>query len=112
MSSKNWSTGTANTDYISYGYGLAVIAGGLIGYLKAKSVPSLAAGLAFGTAATFGAYQTSQNPNNYHIGLITSSVLLGVMGSRFYKSRKFMPAGLIASLSLVQFVRLGMKLVQ
>lgn len=83
--------------------------GGLFGYAKAGSLPSLAAGLLFGSAATFGAYQISNNPRNFQVALLTSGALLTVMGMRFYKGGKFMPAGLIASLSLVQVVRLGMR---
>lgn len=76
------------------------------------SLPSLAAGLVFGAAASFGAFQTSQNPRNFHVALITSGVLLTVMGMRFYSSGKFMPAGLMTALSLLQFGRMGSRLVQ
>jgi uncharacterized membrane protein (UPF0136 family) len=76
------------------------------------SVPSLAAGLIFGAAATFGAYQSSINSNNIHVNLVTSGLLLTVMGLRFYKSKKFMPAGMIAGLSLLQFGRISLNLIQ
>jgi uncharacterized membrane protein (UPF0136 family) len=66
------------TDYISYGYAFCVIAGGLAGYAKSGSVPSLAAGLLFGSLAAMGAYKS-----NVPIGLLTSGSLLGVMGYRF-----------------------------
>ena len=46
-------------DYPGYGYGAAVALGGLMGYLKKKSVPSLMAGVAFGSLAMFGAYSVS-----------------------------------------------------
>ena len=70
-------------------------------------MPSLAAGLIFGSLATLGAYQISQDSKNMHIALGTSIILLGVMGNRFYRSKKFMPAGLVAGLSLLQASRLG-----
>lgn len=89
------------------------------------SVPSLAAGLLFGGLAGFGAYQISNNPDNVWVSLggwmtmlffvflfffferccrwtvalcltVTSGALTGIMGKRFYASKKFMPAGLIA----------------
>ena len=69
------------------------------------SVASLGMGLLFGSVIAYGAYQTSQNPNNYMVGLGASAVLAGVMGNRFYNSGKFMPAGMVAALSLVMVLR-------
>ncbi|RXG70029.1 Transmembrane protein 14C [Armadillidium vulgare] len=97
-------------DYISYAYALAVTAGGVIGYVKAgktEAFHSLGAGLLFGSILSYGAYQLSENPNNYHVSLGASTVLGGIMGMRFINSGKFMPAGLIASLSLLVILRLG-----
>nr|XP_025960574.1 transmembrane protein 14C-like isoform X2 [Dromaius novaehollandiae] len=67
-----------------------------VSLIYSGSVPSLVAGLLFGSFAGLGAYQLSQNPNNVWISLITSGTLTAVMGTRFYNSGKFMPAGLIA----------------
>ncbi|XP_023567817.1 transmembrane protein 14C isoform X2 [Octodon degus] len=82
--------------YFGYGYATLVATGGIIGYAKAGSVPSLAAGLLFGSLAGLGAYQLSQDPKNIWVSLVTSGTLAGIMGMRFYHSGKFMPAGLIA----------------
>uniref|UniRef100_A0A3Q2X7Z3 Transmembrane protein 14C n=1 Tax=Haplochromis burtoni TaxID=8153 RepID=A0A3Q2X7Z3_HAPBU len=79
-----------------YGYATLVASGGVIGYVKAGSVPSLAAGLLFGGFAGFGAYQVSNDPKNVWVSLAASGALTGIMGKRFYGSRKFMPAGLMA----------------
>ncbi|XP_069769443.1 transmembrane protein 14C-like isoform X2 [Narcine bancroftii] len=73
-------------------------------------VPSLAAGLLFGSAAGIGAYQITQNPQNIWLSLIVSGALTGIMGMRFYNSRKFMPAGLVAGLSILMLGRLGKRL--
>jgi len=54
-----------------------------------------------------GAYQLSKDQKNYQLALLTSGALLAVMGLKFYKSGKFMPAGLIATLSLLQCGRLA-----
>ena len=62
------------------------------------SLPSLGAGVLFGSLLGFGAYQMTNNPNNYYLTLGTSTVLGGMMGMRFINSGKFMPAGLIATL--------------
>lgn len=73
------------------------------------SIPSLAAGLAFGTTLAVGAYQTSQHPSNNTIQLGASSILAGLMGYRFYNSRKIMPAGMVALLSILNIGRIGLK---
>jgi len=69
----------------------------------------LVAGIVFGIASIIGALQLSTNSKNFHVSLVTASVLLVVMGFRFYSSGKFMPAGLISALSLLQVVRLGVR---
>lgn len=97
-------------DWIGFGYAALVASGGIIGYAKAGSVPSLAAGLLFGGLAGLGAYQLSQDPRNIWLSLLASGTLAGIMGVRFYNSGKFMPAGLIAGASLMMVGRLGLKM--
>jgi len=65
----------------------------------------LGVGILFGAVLAYGAYQTSQNPSNYLVGLGASALLAGVMGTRFYHSGKFMPAGLIAAVSTAMVLR-------
>ncbi|XP_063488479.1 transmembrane protein 14C isoform X1 [Symphalangus syndactylus] len=74
------------------------------------SVPSLAAGLLFGSLAGLGAYQLSQDPRNVWVFLATSGTLAGIMGMRFYHSGKFMPAGLIAGASLLMVAKVGVSM--
>ncbi|XP_047119154.1 transmembrane protein 14C [Schistocerca piceifrons] len=94
-------------DLLGFAYAATVAAGGILGYVKAGSVPSLGAGLLFGGILGYGAYQISQDPNDYHILLGTSTALGGLMGYRFYNSGKFMPAGLVAALSVAMVLRIG-----
>lgn len=96
--------------YFGFGYAALVATGGIIGYVKAGSVPSLAAGLFFGGLAGLGAYQLSQDPRNVWVFLATSGTLAGIMGMRFYNSGKFMPAGLIAGASLLMVAKLGISM--
>ncbi|KAJ9062045.1 Transmembrane protein 14C, variant 2 [Entomophthora muscae] len=64
----------------------------------------------FGVLLGYGASRVSQNPKDVYLSLGLSVVLLVVMGSRFIKSGKFMPAGLISAVSLVMFGRYLLRL--
>ncbi|XP_047423706.1 transmembrane protein 14C isoform X2 [Mugil cephalus] len=101
-----------SVDWVGYGYATLVASGGVVGYVKAGSVPSLAAGLLFGGLAGFGAYQISNDPHNVWVSLATSGALSGIMGKRFYASRKFMPAGLMAGASILMVAKLSVALLQ
>ncbi|OWF46044.1 transmembrane protein 14C-like [Mizuhopecten yessoensis] len=99
-------------DYVSIAYAVTVAAGGVLGYTRAGSIPSLAAGIICGGLMGVGAYQTTQNPKNVMLSLVVSGLLLTVMGSRFYKTHKVMPAGIVAGLSVLMVVRFGYRLTQ
>ncbi|MEE6465003.1 hypothetical protein FKM82_006432 [Ascaphus truei] len=99
-------------DWFGFGYAALIASGGIIGYAKAGSVPSLAAGLVFGGLAGVGAYQMSNDSKNVLLSLIASGTLAGVMGFRFYNSGRFMPAGLIAGASILMVGRLGLKMLE
>ena len=70
---------------------------------------SLGSGLLFGSLVVYGAYRTSVNPKDFVFLFAVSAVLFGLMGFRFFKTGKFMPAGLVTTLSLLQAVRLGLR---
>ncbi|XP_023682109.1 transmembrane protein 14C-like [Paramormyrops kingsleyae] len=99
-------------DWMGYGYSALIVIGGIVGYVKAGSVPSLAAGLLFGGFAGLGTYKICQNPKHVWVLLATSASLAGVMGFRFLNSGKFMPAGLMAAASLVMLGRTGLGMLQ
>ncbi|CAL1683355.1 unnamed protein product [Lasius platythorax] len=92
-------------DIPAFAYAAAVAGGGILGYVKSSSIPSLAAGLLFGSILGYGAYQTSQDQTNVAVLLGTSTALGGLMGYRFYNSGKIMPAGVIAMLSAAMIIR-------
>ncbi|XP_033841816.1 transmembrane protein 14C isoform X1 [Periophthalmus magnuspinnatus] len=101
-----------SVDWVGYGYAALVATGGIVGYVKAGSVPSLGAGLLFGGLAGLGAYQISNDPNNIWVSLGTAGTLSAVMGKRFYGSRKLFPAGVMAGASLLMVGKLGLTLLQ
>ncbi|KAM4605751.1 transmembrane protein 14C-like [Polymixia lowei] len=97
-------------DWIGFSYAALVSSGGIVGFFKAGSVASLAAGLLFGVLAAIGAYLTSRNAKNVWVSLGTSGTLAVVMGMRFLNSWKFMPAGLMALTSVLMLgkIMIGM----
>ncbi|XP_043277213.1 transmembrane protein 14C [Venturia canescens] len=92
-------------DFPSFLYAGAVAAGGILGYVKSNSIPSLGAGLLFGGVLGYGAYQISSTPPQYSMFLGSSAALGGIMGYRFYNTGKIMPAGVIAIMSAAMVVR-------
>ncbi len=83
-----------------YVYGVLLIVGGLIGYIKARSVPSLVAGGVCGVIALLlGYYYTWHFAP--HAAFFLALLLIFIMGRRYLNSRKFMPAGLIVLLSII-----------
>ncbi|CAO3652924.1 unnamed protein product [Cunninghamella blakesleeana] len=100
------------TDILGYAYSLVIFAGGVVGYIKAGSVASIAASTAFGGLSAYGASLVSRDPRNVGLSFVVSLLLLIVMGIRFSKSGKFMPAGLVSLLSLIMVARYGYRFVQ
>ncbi|WWD00452.1 hypothetical protein V866_007367 [Kwoniella sp. B9012] len=92
-------------DYLGYGYAALLALGGIMGGVKRGSKISLVAGVGSAIAAGYGANRVSENPADVVPSLVTSSTLLLLMGYRFYQGRKFMPAGLVATLSLLMVIR-------
>lgn len=86
-------------------YGALVLAGGVMGWVKAKSTASLISGVIFGVALILTGFALD-NPTGQWIAVGLAALLGIIMGARFAKSRKFMPAGMIAILSLVVLVAL------
>ena len=82
-------------------YLVLLVAGGLMGFIKAKSKASLIMSLAFAILlALFEfAFTGTSSITNLLLGF-----LLVFFGMRFVKGRKFMPAGLMTILTLVVLV--------
>lgn len=94
--------GLSMSQKLTLGYAALVGIGGAMGYLKGGSQKSLIAG---GLSASVLYYVYTILPSNpvlaSSVGLALSAALLGVMGSRFKRSGKIFPAGVVSFASLV-----------
>ncbi len=85
--------------------------GGAVGYAKAGSLPSLAAGLGLGAGFGGAGYLLTQGEGEKGHGLsLGLSVLLSLaMGQRFIATGKVMPPGMLAGIGLASAVYHGKK---
>jgi uncharacterized membrane protein (UPF0136 family) len=94
---------------VIWGYGGLVLLGGVIGFLKAKSKPSLIAGGVSGAvliACGFPIWNWADGNSvaGCWVALVVTLVLLMFFGARFVMTKKMMPAGMMAALSLAALV--------
>ena len=83
-------------------YGALVAVGGLMGYLKARSLPSLILGLLFGAALILSALFAGAGngiPADLPLWLVLALTVLSLY--RLNATRRFMPAGLLVLLGAV-----------
>ena len=94
-----------NTAIEVWVYGVIMILGGIAGFVRVGSKASLISGVGFGLAllaSGFGVWQGSQDSL---LGAIVIALLLVVLFAiRYVKKRRFMPAGMLAVLSVVAVV--------
>ena len=89
---------------LSYAYAALLCCGGIAGFVKAKSTESLVAGVGVGLLmAALEAY-VPRAVLASAAQAVVAGVLAATMNKRYTDSGKFMPAGLVASLSLVAAV--------
>jgi len=86
-------------------FGVLTIAGGIIGYVKAGSVPSIIAGSITGILLLVAAFLL---PEHRAVGLATaliiSLLLAGQFVPKFLRTGRAMPAGLISILSVIGII--------
>ncbi|MEA5462715.1 TMEM14 family protein [Leptothoe sp. PORK10 BA2] len=77
-------------------YGILAMVGGVVGYLKARSLPSLISGIVSGLLLLIGALRAAQGiASGLWVVKIVTLVLVVVFIIRLVKTKKFMPAGLM-----------------
>jgi uncharacterized membrane protein (UPF0136 family) len=89
------------TDTVLWVYIVLLVLGGLAGYLKAGSKPSLIASVAF--AALLALCALNLIRLDYAADLLLAGLLV-VFGLRLAKTKKFMPAGLMLGLTLTALI--------
>jgi len=89
-------TPTSISIIILWVYIVLLLAGGLMGFIKAKSMISLVTSAIFGVLLALCALDVIRP---FYIADILVGLLLVVFGIRFAKGRKFMPSGLMLGLS-------------
>ena len=98
-------------------YGLLVLAGGIIGFVKSHSEASLVAGVLAGTALIYSGVRIRKgnvlkaNPLEWSIAFFTTGVLAIFFCYRFALSYAFMPAGLMGILSITTLTFLTIRLI-
>lgn len=81
-------------------YGLLVLAGGVMGFMKAQSLPSLISGVAFGTLLIFSAFTMYKGYSwGFTLAFSTTAFLTLFFMYRFSRTYSFMPSGLMVILS-------------
>ncbi|MFM1802245.1 MAG: hypothetical protein RJA81_1597 [Planctomycetota bacterium] len=89
-------------------YAMLLVAGGWIGYLKAKSKPSLIAGHVSGLLIIVSILIMIKGgqlaPGGCILASLTAFLLTIFFGKRFAKTRKLMPAGMMAVVSAIIFL--------
>ena len=96
-------------------FAVIAIAGGFMGYVKAKSKPSLiagsvAAGLLAASAYLLGAPNAGTATAGLVVGLVTCVALAGRFVPAYVKTKKPMPAGMMAALSVLGIALIGLAL--
>ena len=83
-------------------YAVLLAAGGIMGFVKARSHPSLIAGLVSAVGALVALYFARlRSPFGFPLGMALAVVLFVFFGYRYaIRNRRFMPNGMMAVVSL------------
>jgi uncharacterized membrane protein (UPF0136 family) len=94
------------TPWIILIYGLLVVAGGVMGFVKAKSKASLIAGVISGNllAMASALMLTGNAQIGWWMALVTAILLLGRFAVASMKEFKMMPNGMVIGLSIIALV--------
>ena len=92
-------------------YGIIMMIGGVMGYIKVGSKASLLSGVGLGLAllaSGYGVWRGSRE--SLIVSLVISALLVALFAMRLAKTKRFMPAGMLAILSLAAIIVFGLAL--
>lgn len=86
-------------------FGILTMAGGVIGYVKAGSMPSIIAGTVTGLLLLLAAFLFPEyRLVSLALGLLISLLLAGQFIPKFIRTGKVMPAGMMSILSVIGII--------
>jgi uncharacterized membrane protein (UPF0136 family) len=86
-------------------FGLLTIAGGVVGYVKAGSVPSIIAGSITGVLLLIAAFVMPEHRvAGIATALIVSLLLVAYFGRKYLSTGAIMPAGIMSVLSILGII--------
>ena len=86
-------------------YGILAVVGGIVGYRKAGSKPSLISGVVSGLLLIIGALRAAQGIlSGLWLVRVVTLVLVVVFIIRLIKTKKFMPAGLMVAAGVATLI--------
>lgn len=90
-----------STGWIVLAYALLVFLGGIFGYVKAESTPSLVMGVGFAVILSTSVFAMfNEKKIGFTIAFATTALLAAFFLYRFFHTLNFMPSGLMSLISL------------
>ncbi len=101
------------TAIVIWVYGALVLLGGVIGFLKAKSKPSLIAGGVSGAVLLASGWAVWTDKDfGVWVAVMLAIILMMFFAARFMKTKNVMPAGMMSGLSFAVLVALIVRVIQ
>jgi len=92
-------------------YGVIMILGGIMGFVKVGSKASLISGVGMGLGLIASGYGVSRGSyDSLVVAEVIAALLVVIFAIRFAKTRRIMPVGMLAILSLAAAVVFGAAL--